>query len=97
MDAPVEFFRAYLAFPALGVLVVCMILLLWRLVLGPSNLDRCMTVEAFSLVFLCLIAIIAVIVGTGYFFETILVLSIVGILSTVMIAKFIERGRIFDE
>jgi len=97
MDNPLEFFREILALPALGVLVLCQVLLVWRFILGPSNLDRTMTVEAMSLIFLCLIAVIAVIVGTGYFFEVILVLSIVGFLSTVMIAKFIERGRIFDE
>lgn len=97
MDTPLEFFREVLAVPAIVILIVCQVLLVWRFVLGPSNLDRTMTVEAISLVFLCLIAIIAVIVGTAYFFEAILVLSIVGFLSTVMIAKFIERGRIFDE
>lgn len=97
MDTPLEFFREVLALPAIVILVACQVMLVWRFILGPSNLDRTMTVEAVSLIFLCLIAIIAVIVGTGYFFEAILVLSIVGFLSTVMIAKFIERGRIFDE
>jgi multisubunit Na+/H+ antiporter MnhF subunit len=49
------------------------------------------------LAFVCLIALISIIVGTAYFFEAILVLSIAGFLVTVMLAKFIERGRIFDE
>jgi multicomponent Na+:H+ antiporter subunit F len=97
MDTPLEFFRTYLAYPAIGCLVLCQIMLVWRFFRGPTNLDRTMVVEAVSLVFLCLIAVIAIIVGTGYFFEAILILSIVGFLSTVMISKFIERGRIFDE
>ncbi len=97
MSPALEFFRETLALPAIGVLVLCQVLLVARFILGPSNLDRTTTVEAMSLVFLCLICIIAVMMGTGFFFEAILILSIVGFLSTVMIAKFIERGRIFDE
>ena len=79
------------------VLMVCMGALLVRFVLGPTNLDRAMVVDAMALVFLCLIAVMAAGLGTGYFFEAILVLSIVGYLSTVGIAKFIEKGRLFDE
>lgn len=79
------------------VLLGCMIALFARFLLGPTNLDRAMIVDAIALVFLCLIAVMATAVGTGYFFEAILVLSIVGFLSTVAIAKFIEKGRLFDE
>lgn len=79
------------------VLMACMGALLVRFILGPTNLDRAMIVDAIALVFLCLIGVMAASVGTGFFFEAILVLSIVGYLSTVALAKFIEKGRLFDE
>ncbi len=94
---PLLFFREFLAIPAIVILVACLILLAWRFLLGPTNLDRTMAVDSITLTFVCLIALISIIVGTAYFFEAILVLSIAGFLVTVMLAKFIERGRIFDE
>lgn len=79
------------------VLFFCLSLLIIRFVLGPTNLDRLMCMEAITLLIMSLGALWGLSMKSVYFLDAILVLSIVGFISTIAIAKFIEKGRLFDD
>jgi multisubunit Na+/H+ antiporter MnhF subunit len=77
----------------IGALVVCLVLVFVRFVLGPTQLDRLAAFEAATLVLLCLAGLVGLWVETVWFFDFILVLSLVGFLSTVAVANYIEGSE----
>ncbi|MCA9414307.1 MAG: cation:proton antiporter [Candidatus Omnitrophica bacterium] len=74
----------------MGGLGVCLGLLFVRFVLGPTQLDRLAAFEASTLVVLCFAALVGLQLRTVWFFDFILVLSLVGFLSTLAVAHYIE-------
>lgn len=95
------FWQAAAANPAVFVYVVllgvCLLLMLLRFIKGPTPFDRLTAFESFIMAFLCLVALAAAEGGMAWFFDFILVMSVVGYLSTVALAKFLERGQLGDE
>ena len=75
-------------------LLLCLGMLLIRFLRGPTSLDRLAALESFTILFLSLIGLWGLIVGSEWFMDVVLVISLIGFLSTVTVAKFIERGRI---
>lgn len=80
----------------IGAVGVCLLLVFVRFVLGPTQLDRLAAFEAATLVLLCLAGLVGLWVESVWFFDFILVLSLVGFLSTVAVANYIE-GRSNDD
>lgn len=80
-----------------GVLIVSLVLLAVRFYLGPTNLDRLMLLDSISMIVMSLASIYGIVLGTEYFLDAVVVLSIVGFLTTISLAKFIEKGRLFDD
>lgn len=80
-----------------GIALLVLGLLFLRLLLGPTFLDRLATFEALVTCSLCLVALLALRFGTVYFFEVVIVLSIVGFLSTLGLARYYERGDLTDD
>ncbi|MCB2154861.1 cation:proton antiporter [bacterium] len=81
----------------LAILGVCLVLLVVRLLMGPTNWDRVTSIESLTLVLLCAAAVWSAFTGTEWFFDAIVVLSLVGFLSTVALARYLEDGRLSDE
>lgn len=80
----------------IGALGFCLILVFARFVLGPTQLDRLAAFEAATLVLVCLAGLVGLWLETVWFFDFILMLSLVGFLSTVAVANYIE-GRKNDD
>ena len=80
-----------------AVLVLSLLLLTVRFYYGPTNLDRLLLLDSIIMIVLSLASIYGIVLGTEYFIDAILVLSIVGFLTTISFAKFIEKGRLFDD
>jgi multicomponent Na+:H+ antiporter subunit F len=78
-------------------LVGCGVLVFIRFLLGPTHLDRLAAFESAALVGLCLVALYAIWNGSPWFFDLILVFSLVGFLSTVAVACFIEGWEDSDD
>ncbi|PSL32911.1 multisubunit sodium/proton antiporter MrpF subunit [Planomicrobium soli] len=70
--------------------------LLFRLVKGPTVADRVVALDAIGISLVSIIALLSLIMGTAFFLEIILLLSILSFIGTAAFAKFIERGEIFD-
>ncbi|WKA59762.1 Na(+)/H(+) antiporter subunit F1 [Planococcus shenhongbingii] len=70
--------------------------LLYRLVKGPTVADRVVALDALGVALVSIVALLSLIIGTEFFLEIILLLSILSFIGTTAFAKFIERGVIFD-
>ncbi len=70
--------------------------LLFRLVKGPTVADRVVALDAIGISLVSIVALLSLIIGTEFFLEIILLLSILSFIGTAAFAKFIERGEIFD-
>jgi len=81
----------------LGVLVVNLTMLFIRGLLGPTSLDRLVMLESTVLVLVAFLAFWGLVLGTNWFWDVIVVFSLVGFLSAVALAKFIEQGTIGDD
>jgi multisubunit Na+/H+ antiporter MnhF subunit len=77
----------------MGALGLCLVLVFARFALGPTQLDRLAAFEAATLILACLAGLVGLWVGTIWFFDFILMLSLVGFLSTIAVANFIEGKR----
>lgn len=70
--------------------------LLYRLIKGPTVADRVVALDALGVALVSIVALLSLIIGTEFFLEIILLLSILSFIGTTAFAKFIERGEIFD-
>jgi multisubunit Na+/H+ antiporter MnhF subunit len=80
----------------LWVLFACLLANLVRVVKGPSMADR---VVAADVIFMDLIAIIVVYsikIKTPFYFDLVIVFSLLGFVATVTFAKYLGRGRILE-
>ncbi len=70
-------------------------LVLYRFVLGPSIPDRVVSLEAIVSLVVALLVLNAYLQESSVYIDAALVLSIFGFISTVAIAKYLERGDVF--
>lgn len=81
-------------FTALSLSVILCIYRLWQ---GPTLPDRVVAVDTIVTNVVALIALWCVHLRSGFPFDAVLVLSVLGFMGTVTLAKYIARGeRIFD-
>jgi multicomponent Na+:H+ antiporter subunit F len=67
----------------------------YRFVKGPTLADRVVALEAVVSIVAALLVLNAYLLGSSAYIDAALVLSIFGFLSTVAIAKYLERGELF--
>ncbi|MCX7719192.1 MAG: monovalent cation/H+ antiporter complex subunit F [Candidatus Sumerlaeaceae bacterium] len=79
------------------VVAVCLVMAVLRFLLGPTQYDRLAAFETFTVLLLAVFSVLILLHGTLWYLDIILVVSVVGFLSTVAYAKFLERGDIMDE
>lgn len=72
------------------------VLLLYRLIKGPTVADRVVALDALGVALISIVALLSLIYETEFFMEVILLLTILSFIGTTAFAKFIERGEIFD-
>ncbi|GAA2042605.1 hypothetical protein GCM10009720_24080 [Yaniella flava] len=77
----------------LGILAICMIAVAFRLITAPVDADRAVSGDLLMFVFTGMLAIIGVLLAGDFFFDIILVASVVGFLSAVSLARALTRGR----
>jgi multicomponent K+:H+ antiporter subunit F len=76
-------------------LVIAIPIILVRFVRGPSLPDRVVALETVVSVVVALLILNAYLLGSSVYIDAALVLSIFGFISTVAIAKYLERGDLF--
>jgi multicomponent Na+:H+ antiporter subunit F len=80
-----------------AVVVICLVMGFVRFYLGPTQHDRLAAIETLTVLLLAAFGVLTLLHGTLWYLDIILVVSVVGFLSTVAYAKFLERGDIMDE
>lgn len=86
-----------LLYTALIVLSISLVILLVRIILGPSISDRILGLDALGITLVGFIGVVMILQDTIAYSDVILVLSILSFVGTVALSKFIERGTVFDD
>ncbi|MFD1038559.1 Na(+)/H(+) antiporter subunit F1 [Virgibacillus byunsanensis] len=77
-------------------IAVSLLLLLYRVVVGPTNPDRAVALDAIGINLMGLTALAAILLVTTKFNDVILLIGILLFIGTLAIAKYIEKGVIID-
>lgn len=88
----------------IGVVVnVCLVMLavgtllcIVRLVRGPTVPDRAMALDTIAVNLISLIVLLSIRYDTAAYFDSALVIAVLGFLGTVAIAKYLLKGDIID-
>lgn len=91
MMPPASGLLALAATIALGLVIVSMLLIFWRVLVGPTLSDRVIAADLFATMALSLIAIYVIRTGEPAFLDAGLVLTLVSFLGSVAFAKYLER------
>jgi multicomponent K+:H+ antiporter subunit F len=75
---------------------LALVLNLWRLVRGPSAVDRVVALDTMYINTLAILVLLGVWRGSALFFEAGLVIAMLGFVGTIALAKFLLRGRIIE-
>lgn len=68
----------------------------YRLVKGPSVIDRIIALDAIGITLIGMTAVFSIILGTDAFLEIILLLGVLSFIGTVAFSKFLEKGEIIE-
>ncbi len=68
----------------------------WRLLLGPRAQDRVLGLDTMYVNVTLLLITQGIRTGTVLYFEVALVISLLGFVSTVALAKFLMRGEVIE-
>lgn len=81
---------------AQSMLVVAMACNVYRLMRGPRAQDRILSVDAMYVNAMLLVLTFGIRTGRPLYFEAALVISIIGFVSSVALAKFLMRGEVIE-
>lgn len=81
---------------ALGILLVSALLVVVRLVRGPTTLDRAAAADVFVAILLCGVAVLVARRGSTVFVPVLLALSLLGFASSVAVVRFLGNERPSD-
>ena len=66
---------------------------LYRLIKGPSSADRMVAADSADITICCAMILFSVYSGRGIYLDIALVCALLGIIDTMLVAKFIDKGR----
>jgi multicomponent K+:H+ antiporter subunit F len=81
---------------AAGAFVVALLLAGWRLLRGPTLVDRILALDTLYVNSVALLVLIGIYFDTAVFFEVALIIAMMGFVSTVALAKYLLRGDIIE-
>lgn len=85
---------------ALGICMVAitlsMFMCLYRLIIGPSIVDRLLALDTLFLNATCLVVVLGIYWSTTSFFEGALLVAMLGFVSTAALARYFTSGHVID-
>ncbi|QRN48816.1 monovalent cation/H+ antiporter complex subunit F [Macrococcoides bohemicum] len=81
---------------ALVIYGIAIMIVLYRVIAGPSLPDRVVAFDSISAMVMSSVSIICLIMDTTLFLEAILIIGVLSFISTIATSRFIERGVIFE-
>lgn len=73
-----------------------LVLLMYRIIRGPSNADRAVALDAFGINLMGVAALLSILLLTSNLNDVVLLIAILSFLGTLAIAKYLEKGVIID-
>ena len=80
----------------LSAITLSMVLCLFRLVLGPSIVDRLLALDTLFLNATCLVVILGIYWASTSLFEGALLVAMLGFVSTAALARYFTTGHVID-
>ncbi|MCZ7486274.1 K+/H+ antiporter subunit F [Rhizobium rhizogenes] len=93
MSADIIYWSATLA---QGMLLLAMAFAAYRLIKGPRAQDRIMAIDTIYNIGILQALVLAIKTGNALYLPFILILAILGFVSTVALAKFLMRGEVIE-
>lgn len=81
---------------SLFILSISSLMLLYRVIKGPSVPDRVMALDSIGINLIAITAITSIILRTDAFLEVILLVGIIAFVGTVSFSKFLLKGEIIE-
>ena len=81
---------------ALTLVAGALLLNLWRLLRGPSVLDRILALDTLYVNTVALLVLFGIQRDTSLYFEAALLIALLGFVSTVALCKYLLRGDIIE-
>ena len=81
---------------ALFMLALAMACTLARLIQGPAAQDRVLALDCMYVNGMLVMLVLGIIYGDGHYFETALLVALLGFVSTTAMAKFLLRGEVIE-
>ena len=81
---------------SLSLFILAIILALYRIVRGPSMPDRVVALDMIGVNLISGVAVFSVVLNNHAFLEVILIVGILAFISTLALARFVERGDIVE-
>lgn len=81
---------------AVVAIAVGMALTAWRLLAGPSSVDRVLAIDTLYINTVGLVILLGLRLSSDLLFEASLVIALLGFISTVALARFVARGDVME-
>lgn len=81
---------------AMAAFALAMTLNAWRLLRGPSPVDRILALDTLYINALALLVLLGIQRGTALYFEAALLIAMLGFAGTVALSKYLLRGDIVE-
>lgn len=75
---------------------LAMLLALWRLVRGPSVMDRIVALDTLNVTAIAELMLLGMYLRSSVYFESALIIAMLGFVSTVVLSKYIIRRDIVE-
>ncbi|MBK1701136.1 K+/H+ antiporter subunit F [Thiococcus pfennigii] len=83
-------------YAALAMLAVAILLNLWRLAIGPDDTDRVLALDTLFINTIALLVVLGIHFDTTVYFESALVLALIGFIGTAAFCKYQLRGDLIE-
>lgn len=77
-------------------IAISIVLLLYRIIVGPSNPDRAVALDALGINLMAIAGLTSILVVTSKLNDVILLIGILLFIGTVALSKYMEKGVIID-
>lgn len=81
---------------AIAAIAIGMALTAWRLVAGPSPVDRILALDTLYINTVALVILLGMQLSSDLLFEAALLIAMLGFVSTVALARFVARGDVME-
>ncbi len=75
---------------------VAILLLMWRMLRGPSAQDRVLAIDAIYIIGMLIALVVGIRYTSSMYFEAALLIALFGFVSSAAMAKFLLRGEVIE-